>query len=109
MSEFELKLKQAMEANILKGLQNTLRIPFGSRMRIPDDLIDSCWDLVDFEKVKKELAANLEKELADRLVNMMAKEIATDVKTILSLPERREVVRSVVRDNIKKLTGGKIW
>jgi hypothetical protein len=35
----------------------------------------------------------------------MAAELSTDIKSILSIKERRESVRAVVRDNIDKLTG----
>ena len=67
-------------------------------------MIQDAWGMVDVEKIKAQLAERLQNELADRIVNQMAAEIATDIKQVLSVKERREAIRSLVRDNIDSLT-----
>ncbi len=56
-------------------------------------------------KIKAALAVRLEAELADRIVTLMASEIATDVKQILSVKERREAIRAVTRENLDRICG----
>jgi len=55
------------------------------------------WALVDTDRLKAAIAARLDEELADRIVNHMAAEIASDVKQILSVKERREALRHLAR------------
>ena len=49
---------------------------------------------------KDENATRLEAELADRMVNHMAAELATDIKQILGVKERREMLRGLARDHM---------
>lgn len=52
------------------------------------------------DKVRAQFAARLESELADRMVTHMAAELATDIKQILSVKERREMLRALARDHM---------
>lgn len=99
MTDFELAVKTAAEKAVLQFVQSGgwLMPNYESRLKIPPDWIAECWGLVDRDKLKKELAAKLESELAERMVNLMAAEIATDIKQILSVKERREALRSIAR------------
>ena len=60
----------------------------------------ACWKLVDSDKVKQQVAALLEAELAERMVNSIAAELATDIKQILSVKERREMLRGIAREHM---------
>jgi len=97
----ELMVRQ-LEQSIYKA--DLVQINYNDRFKLPADFIAKAWSLVDQDALLKSLSERLEAELVDRLVNQMAAEIATDIKQILSVQERREAVRSVVRDNIDKLT-----
>lgn len=102
MSDFEQALKTASEKAILKIVQdgNWILPNYDSRLKIPADWVAECWRLVDHEKLKAQVAERLERELADRMVNHMAAELATDIKQILSVQERREMLRNLARNHM---------
>lgn len=102
MSEFEKQLKEAAEKAVLHFVQSGgwLMPNYESRLKIPVEWIAECWSLVDSEKLKSKIAERLESELADRMVNHMASELATDIKQILSVQERREMLRGLARKHM---------
>ena len=73
---------------------------YESRFKIPVEWVADCWRLIDAEKLKQKIAERLESELAERMVNHMAAELATDIKQILSVKERREMLRGLARDHM---------
>jgi hypothetical protein len=106
---FETQVKQLAEKavlNMFAKADNWLQADYSNRVKIPASLMAEVWALVDVEKIKKQMAARLEKDLADRIVNHMAAELATDVKQILSVAERREALRAVCRENMERICGG---
>lgn len=102
MSELELQIKQAAEKAVLQfiGSGGWLLPNYESRLKVPAEWIADCWRLVDSEMLKAKIADRLESELADRMVNHMAAELATDIKQILSVKERREMLRGLARDHM---------
>lgn len=102
MNDFEMKLKTAAEHSVLKIIADGgwIMPNYESRMKIPAEWIADCWKLVDADKLKAQIAARLESELADRMVNRMAEELTTDIKQILSVKERREMLRGLARDHM---------
>lgn len=111
MSDFENAVKAAAEKAVLKIISegSWVQPDYANRVQLPKDFMAEVWKMVDTEKIKKCLAARLESELADRLVNHMAAEIATDVKQLLSVTERREALRSIARSHMDAVLslGGK--
>lgn len=106
MSKFEEDLMNSVKCAMVKQISNQdfIKIDYNDRAKLPSDFIEKAWGLIDQDKLIESLSKRLESELIDRLVNHLAAEIATDIKQVLSVKERREAVRSVVRDNIDKLT-----
>lgn len=104
--QFTESVHQAAEKAVLKMISEGgwVQPDYQNRFTLPKGAMDEVWKLVDFDKLKAALAHRLEEELADRIVNHMASELATDIKQVLSVPERREAIRSVVRENIERLT-----
>jgi hypothetical protein len=105
MTEFEQQVKAAAEKAVLKFVADGgwLMPNYESRLKVPAEWIADCWQLVDSAKLKLQIAARLEAELADRIVNHMAAELATDIKQILSVKERREMLRAIARDHMDAL------
>ena len=102
MSDFDLRVKEAAEYAVLQfiGSGGWLLPNYESRLKIPAEWIADCWRLVDADRLKEQIAARLESELADRMVNHMAAELATDIKQILSVQERREMLRGLAREHM---------
>ena len=102
MTDFEKAVKTAAEKAVLQFVQGGqwLQPNYESRLKIPAEWVADCWRLVDAEKLKQKIAERLESELAERMVNHMASELATDIKQILSVKERREMLRGLARDHM---------
>ena len=102
MTDFEQAVKVAAEKAVLKFVEDgAWLIPnYENRLKVPVEWIADCWRLVDSAKLKAKIAERLESELADRMVNHMATGLATDIKQILSVKERREMLRGLARDHM---------
>ena len=102
MSDFDQQVKAAAEKAVLQfiGTGGWLLPNYESRLKVPAEWIADCWRLVDADRLKQQIARRLESELADRMVNHMAAEIATDIKQILSVQERREMLRGLAREHM---------
>lgn len=100
---FEQKVKEAAENAVIKFIYDGsgwLLPSYDNRLKIPAEWVAECWRLVDSKKLQAKIAERLESELADRMVNHMAAELSTDVKQILSVQERREMLRSLAREHM---------
>ena len=102
MSDLDQQVKAAAEKAVLQfiGSGGWLLPNYESRLKIPAEWIADCWRLVDADRLKEQIAARLESELADRMVSHMAAELATDIKQILSVKERREMLRGLAREHM---------
>ena len=102
MSDFDQQVKAAAEKAVLQfiGSGGWLLPSYESRLKIPAEWIADCWRLVDADRLKQQIAHRLESELADRMVSHMAAELATDIKQILSVKERREMLRGLAREHM---------
>ena len=102
MSDFESQVKEAAEQAVLKFVRDGgwLLPNYESRVKIPASWMNECWQLVDTARLKKLLAQRIEEELSDRMVSIMAAELATDIKQILSHKERREMLRGLARQHM---------
>lgn len=105
MTDFELAVKTAAEKSVLKIITEGSWIApdYANRFKLPADFMADVWKLVDQNQIKRHLAARIEEEMADRLVNHIAAELATDIKKILSVPERREALRHVARQHMESI------
>lgn len=102
MSNIEDSLRTAAEHAIMKIIADGswIQPDYNNRVKLPADFMADVWRLVDQEKVKRLLAENIEAQLADRIVNAIAAELATDIKQILSVTERREAIRALAREHM---------
>lgn len=105
MSEFEKAISQAAQNSVLKAISdgNWIQADYANRFKLPPEMLAQVWAMVDIEGLKRKMADRIESELADRIVNHMAAELATDIKQLLSVPERREAIRSVAREHLSHI------
>lgn len=105
MSEFEKAISQAAQNSVLKIISdgNWIASDYASRFKLPPEMLAQVWSMVDIESLKRKMAGRIESELADRIVNHMAAELATDIKQLLSVQERREAIRSVAREHLSHI------
>lgn len=105
IDSLEAQIKFHAEKAVLHFITNGgwLVPDYQNRVTVPAGLLQGAWALVDQEAVKVKLKERIEVELADRLVNHMAAEMATDVKQILGVPERREAIRQIARQHLESI------
>jgi len=105
MTNIEQKLKDAAEKSILKIISDGgwIQLDYANRIQLPRDLMNEVWAMVDRDALKLKLKERIEQELADRIVNQIAAELATDIKQVLSVPERREAVRAIAREHMTSI------
>ena len=105
MSDFSEKIQHQAEKSILSLITSGqwINLNYQDRVKLPVDFMEKVWQLVDQEKIMEQLACRLEEELANRIVNHMAAELATDIKQILSVSERREACRALARNHMVEI------
>lgn len=108
VSDFELALKTAAEKSILKIVTEGqwIQPDYANRFKLPTDLLQEIYGLIDREALKAAIVKRLEAELADRIVNRLAAEISTDIKQILSVKDRREAIRELARKHLIHIVDG---
>ena len=102
MGDFEAQVKAAAEKAVLNHVSSGqwLMPNHESRLKVPAEWMKEMWRLVDADRVRQQVVKRIESELADRMVNHMAAELATDIKQILSVKERREALRAIAREHM---------
>lgn len=105
MTDFEQAVKAAAEKAVLKMISEGSWVApdYNNRFKMPKEMMEDIWALVDQDRLKQKMAERIEEELADRIINLMAAEISTDVKQILSVKERRESLRNLARQHMEGL------
>ena len=104
-SEFESAIAQAAQKAVMKVITegSWIQPDYSNRFKLPPEILQQVWEMVDISGLKKKMAERIESELADRIVNHMATELATDIKQLLSVQERREAIRSVAREHLSHI------
>jgi hypothetical protein len=99
----------AFKSSLFESIERAdfVTIDHRNKISLPKDFLEEIWQSIDIESVKVKIKERLEDELANKLVNHMAAEIATDIKSVLSIKERREAIRGVVRNNIDQICNPK--
>ena len=102
MANFENAVKEAAEKAALKIISEGqwIQPDYANRFKMPPEMLSEIWQMVDVTKLKVAMVKRIETELADRLINHLAAEMATDIKQLLSVRERREALRSIARTHI---------
>jgi predicted transcriptional regulator len=103
----EDRVKQHAENAVVEFISSSgwLQPDYNKRITVPADILESAWKLVDRDMIIAQLKERIERELADRLINHIAAEMATDVKQLLGVPERREAIRALARTHLESIMG----
>jgi hypothetical protein len=104
---FTSRLVDQIERSVLKkiGSGEWLQIDYKDRISIDVELLKDVYASLDMGRVKSILTDKLHNHIADKILNSIAAEIATDVKQILSQKELREDVRATLREKVREVVG----
>lgn len=96
---FEEQVKEAAEHAVVDFVRKGgwLVLPLRERITIPAEWMQEAWKRVDIEKIRDQLTDRLESEIVDRIIIQIANEITLDLKQILEIKERREMLRALMR------------
>jgi adenosyl cobinamide kinase/adenosyl cobinamide phosphate guanylyltransferase len=101
-STFAERIQEAAQNAVLSIVTSGgwLQPDYNNRVKIDGPTMQAIYGMIDMEALKLKIKERIEGELADRVVNHLASEMATDIKTILSNKERREALRAVARQHL---------
>lgn len=107
MSDFEEAIRKSAERAVLNIVTSGswLMPDYKNRVTLPPEFMREVWAMVDTNALRRKIAERIEAELAERMVNHMAAEMATDIKQILSVKERREALRALAREHMESVIG----
>jgi hypothetical protein len=105
MNDLKERISEEIEKAILSQIRDSSFIRFDRtwNSKVSSSMLDDAWEMVDHHKIKTEMAKILEQTIAEKVINLMASEIATDMKLILSNKDRREEIRHVARTHLKHM------
>jgi hypothetical protein len=105
MDDFTKDLVAAVQQSVLKMVrEGNLVLPdYAARAKVPAAKVQELYDSVDWNRVRALVIAEVEQAVADKILNAMATEMATDIKQILSNKELREEVRGFIRAGIRRV------
>ena len=88
------QIQSALEGALLKVIRSDtiFTMPYEKRIDA-SDMIRKAYALVDYNRVIEKMKAQLEQELAEKIVNKIITEMGTDVKHLMS--------NATVRDDLK--------
>jgi hypothetical protein len=102
---FTEELQNAVQQSVLKMIRDgSLVVPeYAARAKVPAAKVQELYDSVNWSTVRGLVIEEIERAVADKILNQMATEMATDIKQILSNKELREDVRSFIRSGIRSV------
>jgi len=95
---FEEAIVAAAKHSIVKLFSdgNMIAPDYANRIKVPPELTQKVYDLVDYEAVLAILRPKVIEMVADRIASALSQELTTDVKKVLSHEPTRMRLRAVV-------------
>lgn len=108
MSDFEREIVAAAKASIIKLFRDggVVAPDYANRVKVPADLANRVYALIDYEQVLTELRPMINQMVADTIVASIASELKVDVKKALSHEPTRLRLRAVVSQEMDALVHG---
>lgn len=105
MENFQDKIMDSIQRNILKGIQETSFIERWNqgKISIPTDIVQSAFAAIDRDVIFKMVKEQIEEQIAKTIVGQLLTETATDTKRIMSDPELRQQIKNKVYPQILKM------
>ena len=102
---FDETLQQAVQHTVIDFIRkgDWMKIDYNAKVNIDSAWLRKMHGMVDMDAVMKLVAAQVEQRICDGIINSMATEVATDVKSIMCNKELREDLRSVIRAKIREV------
>ena len=79
-----------------------MKMDYNARVNIDSAWLREMHSRVSMDRVMALVADHVEQRIADGIMNGMAMEIATDVKSIMCNKELREDIRATIREKIRE-------
>jgi len=96
--DFETEVLNAAKNSIVKMFADGSLIgpDYANRIKVPADLTQRVYDLIDYEAVLAILRPKVIEMVADRIAAALSQELTTDVKKVLAHEPTRMRLRAVV-------------
>lgn len=108
----ELVMAESFDEVMQKTVQNAvldfvrkgewMKMDYSAKINVDSAWLREMHSRVNMDNVMKIVAGSVEQRIADGIMNSMATEIATDVKSIMCNKELREDIRAMIRAKIRE-------
>jgi nucleoid-associated protein YejK len=101
---FEQQLAQSIQHTVIDFIRKGewLKLDYNARINLDSTWLKTMHSQVDMNQVIQIVKSQVEQKMADHIMNSMATEIGTDIKSIMSNQELREDIRSTIRAKIRE-------
>lgn len=101
---FEETLHQAIQHTVIDFIRKGewMKLDYNARVNVDSAWLREMHSRVDMNNVMALVASQVEQRICDGIINSMATEIATDVKSIMCNRELREDLRATIRGKIRE-------
>ena len=109
----ELVMAESFDEVMQKTVQNAvldfvrkgewMKMDYSAKINVDSAWLREMHSRVNMDNVMKIVAGSVEQRIADGIMNSMATEIATDVKSIMCNKELREDIRAMIRAKIREV------
>jgi hypothetical protein len=101
---FEQQLAQSIQHTVINFIRkgDWLKLDYNSRINLDSTWLKTMHSQVDMNQVMQIVKSQVEQKMADHIMNSMATEIGTDIKSIMTNQELREDIRSTIRAKIRE-------
>lgn len=100
---FEETVQQAVQHTVIDFIRkgDWLKMDYAARINLDAAWLREMQSKVSMDRVMEIVRDQVEQRIADGIMNSMATEIGTDVKSIMCNKELREDIRAVIRSKIR--------
>lgn len=105
MSEFEKAVIDAAQQSIVKMFNdgNLVMPDYANRVKLPADLVQKVYTLIDYEAVLELLRPKINELVATKITHALTEELTNDTKKLLSHEPTRLRLRMVVANELDKI------
>jgi hypothetical protein len=101
---FEDSIQQAVQHTVIDFIRKGewMKLDYNARLNIDSAWLREMHSRVSMDSVMELVKSQVEQRIADGIMNSMATEVGTDIKSIMCNKELREDIRALIRSKIRE-------
>lgn len=101
---FGEQLEEKIRENILRDISKSEFLnPYGSRVNIPDTVVQEIWDSINWKEVIENIRPKIQDRICATIIGSMETEAKTDVKKLLSVDGIRQKIKMEIYPKLMEI------